>query len=81
MKICVEKRNDKNEATLEMEGSGVEMLSGLALICIGLHERYHVNIATLCAMLPQIIDEETMGIVQRSMIDIGEIEKAKEGSA
>lgn len=79
MKICVEKLESSENATLEMDGTGPELIGGLALICIGLHDRYNVDIAKLSKMLPKIVNDEVLAIAQQQVIDLGAIERAKGG--
>lgn len=79
MKIYVEKLESSESAMLEMDGTGPELLGGLALICIGLHDRYNVDIAKLAKILPKIVNDEVLAIAQRQTFDLGAIERAKDG--
>ena len=81
MRIYVEKLESSESATLEMDGTGPELLGGLALICIGLHDRYNVDIAKLAKILPKIVNDEVLAIAQKQIFDLGAIEKMKGGGS
>lgn len=76
MKIMAEMQEGSNTATVEIEGNGPEILRGFALLLIGFSEKYHVDIAKLSVCLPMLVANESTMIAQKTLIDLGAVEKA-----